>query len=104
MSKADQLNSPEAVARRQAAIAGKSAAYRTAGVPPRSGAIAAFCVDCIYDPQGGGSCASQIRACPSKRCPLWPYRPGADPLSELGPDFEASTYAAMKANKRRGAP
>ena len=70
-------------------------------MPPRSGAIEAFCVDCIYDPGTGGTCLAQIRACESKRCPLWPYRPGADPLTELGPDFEAGTPAAMKANKRR---
>ncbi len=100
MSDTDQLHSPEAGAHAQATKARKAAAYRAAGVPPRSGAIAAFCADCIYDPAAGGSCAAQIRACRSSRCPLWPYRPGADPLTELGQDFEASTYAGMKANKR----
>lgn len=78
---------PEQRAHAQAAKAEKAAAYRKAGVPTRSGA--------------GGSCAAQIRACPAQRCPLWPYRPGADPLTELAPDFEASTYARMAANKRR---
>lgn len=61
------IRSPEAVAQAQAAKAGKSAAYRAAGVPPGAGAIAAFCADCICDPGGGGSCAARIRG-----CPLWP--------------------------------
>jgi len=75
LSATDQLHSPEAIARSQASKAGKAAAYREAGVPTRAAAIEAFCVDCIYDPRAGGTCRAQIRACESKRCPLWPYRP-----------------------------
>lgn len=40
-------------------------------------AINAFCRWCIYDPQAGGQAAAQVRACPSKDCPLYPVRPGA---------------------------
>ena len=39
--------------------------------------INAFCRYCIFDPYGEGSCASQIRACESRDCPLWKVRPGA---------------------------
>ena len=79
-----------------------SAARQAAGVPVVSEAIGAFCADCIYDPgyAGGGTWRDQVRACRSKRCPLWPYRPGADPLTELGPDFEAWSLSRVLAAKR----
>ena len=54
-----------------------TAARKAAGVPPVSEAIAAFCAECIYDPAAGGTWRAQVEACQSRRCPLWPYRPGA---------------------------
>ena len=95
----DQLHSAEVVAQAQASKRAKSAAYRAAGVPTRSEAIAAFCAECIYDPGAGGTWRAQVAACQSRRCPLWPYRPGVDPLAEM-PGHSAVTLRDVLANKR----
>ena len=96
----DQLHSAEAVAQAQASIRAKSTAYRAAGVPPRSVAIAAFCADCIYDPGVGGAWRAQVAACQSRRYSLWPYLPGVDPLAEM-PGHSAVTQRDVLANKRQ---
>ena len=39
-------------------------------------AINQKCIECIYDPIGGpGSWRSQVEACTSMACPLFPVRP-----------------------------
>ena len=96
----DTLNSPEALARGLESKHTKSAAYRSAGVPFRSQAISAFCADCIYDPGAKGSWKAQVKNCESRACPLWPYRPGADPITEM-PGHTASTLKTVLANKRK---
>ena len=97
----DQLRTAEMHAKSVAAKATRSRAYRDAGVPGRAEAIRAKCFDCIYDPLAGGSALAQVRACTCRYCPLWPYRPGADPLTELGPEFEARTPNDVLAEARR---
>lgn len=39
----------------------------------RSRAIRAKCLDCVCDQ------VSEVKECPSKACPLWPYRMGGTP-------------------------
>ena len=53
------------------------------GVPTRSEAIAAKCVDCSYDPLASGTWREQIAGCNVRTCPLWPYRPSADLRNDL---------------------
>ena len=52
-------------------------------MPNRSEAVAARCVDCIYDPLAPGGWRDQVAACPVRTCPLWPIRPAGDPRVDL---------------------
>ncbi|MCY3933481.1 MAG: hypothetical protein OXH70_17365 [Acidobacteria bacterium] len=92
----------DAAAKAQASKRAVSSARKAAGVPAMGVAVAAFCAECIYDPgaSGAGSWRAQVAACESSRCPLWPYRPGNDALTELGGDFEARPLRAVLADKR----
>ena len=75
--------------------------YADAGIPGMRAAIDAKCIDCSYDPQcGGGSWRQQIAACTVTLCPLWPYRPGADPAVDFKPPFKAVTSASLLASIR----
>ena len=38
------------------------------------GAVAAKCVDCIYDPAGEGSRRKQVHECGGVDCPIYPFR------------------------------
>ncbi len=41
----------------------------------RSQAIAAYCRECIHDPQAAGTWREQVAICGCTDCPLWGYRP-----------------------------
>jgi hypothetical protein len=38
-------------------------------------AIKANCIDCIYDPEAGGTATQQVENCTIKICNLWAFRP-----------------------------
>ena len=93
------LQSADTVARRKASVRARSAALRKAGVPTQRDAISAFCADCIYDPGAAGTWRAQVKACESRACPLWPYRPGSNPVVEMK-NHEAVTVKTILKRKR----
>lgn len=61
---------PECDKRRNALIA------REMAKPGLRGRINAFCIHCIFDPEGGGgSWRQQVEACTAPACPLYDVRP-----------------------------
>ena len=51
-------------------------------------AIRAKCLDCMCDQ------LAEVRLCPCKDCPLYPYRMGRNPnRAGIGGKFEQKTYA-----------
>jgi hypothetical protein len=49
---------------------------KQAGKPGLRGKVNAKCVECIFDPiGGGGNWRQQVEACTSVTCPLFPIRP-----------------------------
>lgn len=51
----------------------------------RGTAIAAYCRQCIHDPQAFGTWREQVAVCPCTTCPLWQFRPLQDTRS--APDW-----------------
>lgn len=47
----------------------------------RGKAIRAKCIDCCCGQK------NEVRLCPAKDCPLWPYRLGKEDLSEYDPQI-----------------
>lgn len=65
----------------------------------RSQAIAAYCRECIYDPQAAGTWREQVAACACTDCPLWRYRPlprNARPwIASRSPDALPDGFASL---------
>lgn len=51
----------------------------------RGQAVAAYCRECIYDPQAFGTWREQVAVCQCTDCPLWRFRPLQDARS--APDW-----------------
>ena len=53
--------------------------FKQASKPGLRGKINAKCVECIFDPiGGGGTWRQQVEACTSMTCPLWVVRPRSE--------------------------
>lgn len=46
----------------------------------QAGAIMGKCIDCVYDPEAGGSMRTQVYYCGCTDCPLYAHRPGVQPV------------------------
>ena len=58
-------------------------------------AIRAKCLDCCYDQR------EEVKLCPAKDCPLWPYRMGKNPNRKRTMTDEQRKAAAERLAKAR---
>ena len=67
----------------------------------RKKAIDAFCKQCVYDKHSTGTWREQVLNCPSKKCPLYAFRPIPDHAREKGVATEIQLKRLEKAREMR---
>jgi len=58
---------------------------RQSAKPGLRGKVNAKCIECIFDPEGGGGTwREQVEACTAPSCPLYSIRPVSNPDTRVG--------------------